>query len=297
MQGWRKAMEDAHCVLLETRPGTSIIGVFDGHCGMEASTFASTKLPEHILSELASASDEGRLDNAALRRVMCRAFVAADKASQTSVVGSAGSTAVSLTVLSGKMVCAFAGDCRAVLCRKESAVPLSHDHKPDQELESARIRASGNTVSSNGRINGRLGVSRGIGDAPFKKSEGGPEHQAVTAVPDVTVSEILPEDSFVVLGCDGIWERMSDTEVVEYVLQRMPEEGDLSAICAEICDKCLATSVPGKGCDNMTIAIVQFLRHEPVQPPFVTETTSPDLLSLWSDLHHTGVEYRLAGCT
>ena len=47
-------------------------------------------------------------------------------------------------------------------------------------------------------------MSRAIGDFEFKKNYAlGPEKQAITADPDVTVHDLTGEDEFLVLACDG----------------------------------------------------------------------------------------------
>ena len=44
---------------------------------------------------------------------------------------------------------------------------MSDDHKPENEGEKARIEKYGGKVKK-GRINGKLAVSRGFGDLPYK---------------------------------------------------------------------------------------------------------------------------------
>ena len=44
---------------------------------------------------------------------------------------------------------------------------MSNDHKPDDPSEQKRIEGSGNFVEQ-GRINGRLALSRALGDFEFK---------------------------------------------------------------------------------------------------------------------------------
>lgn len=60
-----------------------------------------------------------------------------------------------------RLTVANLGDCRAVLSRKGSAIPLSMDHKPTNEDEMTRIKEAGGWVS-NKRVNGVLAVSRFI---------------------------------------------------------------------------------------------------------------------------------------
>lgn len=69
--------------------------------------------------------------------------------------------------------------------------------------EKARITAAGGFVDF-GRVNGNLALSRAIGDFEFKKSADlSPEHQIVTAYPDVITHEISDDDEFLVIACDG----------------------------------------------------------------------------------------------
>ena len=74
-----------------------------------------------------------------------------------------GCTATVILITPDKIYCANSGDSRAVLKQGEEAVPLSHDHKPDNELESKRISAAGHNVA-NSRVDGNLALSRAFGD-------------------------------------------------------------------------------------------------------------------------------------
>ena len=46
---------------------------------------------------------------------------------------------------------------------------MSYDHKPENEIERARISAAGGTIIE-GRINGNLNLSRAIGDLEYKSN-------------------------------------------------------------------------------------------------------------------------------
>jgi protein phosphatase 2C family protein 2/3 len=45
---------------------------------------------------------------------------------------------------------------------------------------------------------------------------------------------------FAVLACDGIWDCMSSQQVVDFVLRRVAVGKELSVICEEMIDYCLA---------------------------------------------------------
>lgn len=132
-----------------------------------------------------------------------------------------GSTAIVLLIREGKMYIANVGDSRAVACWAGRTDPLSFDHKPSNELEAKRIQAAGGWVEFN-RVNGNLALSRALGDFVFKRNDDkSVEDQIVTALPDIEVRTISEELEFVVLACDGIWDVMSNTEVVSFIRTRI----------------------------------------------------------------------------
>ena len=120
-----------------------------------------------------------------------------------------------------KIYAANAGDSRCVLARKGKAVPLSFDHKPDDEGELKRIEKAGSVVTE-GRVDGNLNLSRALGDLKYKTNkELKPEEWPITANPDVRVEDLTSEDDFVIMGCDGIWETKSNDEMVAYIYDRL----------------------------------------------------------------------------
>ena len=74
--------------------------------------------------------------------------------------------------------------------------------------------------------------------------------------------EITPEVLFMVMACDGIWDCMSNQEVVNFVQKRIVDGKDLQTICEELMDWCLAPDafLGAVGCDNMSVIIVGFLQ-------------------------------------
>jgi len=182
-----------------------------------------------------------------------------------------------------RVFCANAGDSRAILSRAGCVVALSEDHKPENPGETARITKAGGFVQQmpgGARVQGDLNLSRAIGDLRYKKPDTvPPEEQIVTAFPEVRTFPLTSEDEFMVLGCDGIWERTGNQEMVDYVRPRIAtmENGtgcSLSKICGEICDKGLCPSMDpsqneafdGTGCDNMTVMIVQLKKDVSSEP-------------------------------
>lgn len=113
------------------------------------------------------------------------------------------------------------GDSRAVASFGGRVDALSLDHKPSNEAESKRIVAAGGWVEFN-RVNGNLALSRALGDFVFKRNDKkSQQEQIVTAYPDVQVRDINEELEFVVIACDGIWDVMTNEEVVAFIRMRI----------------------------------------------------------------------------
>lgn len=173
-----------------------------------------------------------------------------------------GCTAVVALLHDKELYVANAGDSRCVVCRNGKALEMSIDHKPEDQVEFDRIQKAGGRVTLDGRVNGGLNLSRAIGDHGYKMNKKvKPEEQMISALPDIKKITIGPEDDFMVLACDGIWNFMTSDDVVEFVQDRIADPTKkLTDICEEMFDYCLAphTKGDGTGCDNMTAIIVQF---------------------------------------
>ena len=129
-----------------------------------------------------------------------------------------GCTATVVLMFENEIYCSNAGDSRAVLAVNGTAKDLSEDHKPALEGERKRIHAAGSTITPEGRVDGNLNLSRSIGDLRYKKNKNlKPEEHPVTAFPDVMRVERAPDQDFIVIACDGIWETKTSQEVVDYV--------------------------------------------------------------------------------
>ena len=123
-----------------------------------------------------------------------------------------GCTAHVVLITEKHYVVANSGDSRSVLCRGSQAYALSIDHKPENQVESHRILNAGGKIEK-GRINSGLNLSRSFGDFSYKKNERLPaEKQMVICHPDVKVYERSSKDKFLLLGCDGIFEKYNQDE-------------------------------------------------------------------------------------
>ena len=109
-----------------------------------------------------------------------------------------------------KLYVANAGDSRCVMGKDGKAVEMSVDHKPESQIEIDRIEKAGSTIQD-GRVDGNLNLTRSLGDLKYKNREHlKPEEQAITANPDTYEFELDNNIDFILMGCDGIWEKRSN---------------------------------------------------------------------------------------
>lgn len=150
-----------------------------------------------------------------------------------------GSTAVACLITPSHVYLINCGDSRAILASGHRVALGTYDHKPINPNERERIQNAGGSVMIQ-RVNGSLAVSRALGDYEYKCVEGrGPCEQLVSPEPEVYVHERTLNDEFVVLACDGIWDVMTNDELMEFVHSRCKITNDLVKICNEILDMCL----------------------------------------------------------
>ncbi|KAK0557281.1 Protein phosphatase 2C 2 [Tilletia horrida] len=270
MQGWRISMEDAHATILKLEGGDdekskiSFFAVYDGHGGSAVAKYAGKTVHTRL-------ANTAQFKSADYEAALKRAFLATDEDLREDAAfanDSSGCTAVAALLVPGetseaarRIIVANAGDSRSVLSLKGEAKPMSYDHKPTNQKETTRIVGAGGFVEF-GRVNGNLALSRALGDFEFKGNHSlPPEDQAVTADPDVIVHAMTGEEEFLVLACDGIFDCLSNQQVVDFVRRGIANGKELSMICEEAMERCLApdTDLGGVGSDNMTICVVGLL--------------------------------------
>lgn len=190
------------------------------------------------------------LDNEIVHKSVERLLANPNKAGAAELIAPALSGSCGLLAFfdsySKNLRVAVTGDSRAVLgSRNEdgewTATALSTDQTGSNEEEAARIRSEHpgeeDSVIRRGRVLGSLEPTRAFGDARYKWTKGIQEQIArsffgrrspqelrsppyVTAKPVVTTTKIKPENGdFLVLGSDGLYEMLSNEEIVGLVVE------------------------------------------------------------------------------
>lgn len=268
--------------------GHALFGVMDGHGGDFTSEYASqnfvhlfsssSRLKKYANMSLGEQSNVpglgclrqalsetfGRLDIEIRKQQNLRnekKFLEISKQQETSEMPMrvryerSGSTCVVVLVTPSHLICANAGDSRAILRRAGKALPLSFDHKPNNAPELERIHQAKGFVKCK-RVDGDLAVSRGLGDFTYKSNEVlRVEQQKVIPNPEFVTYPRKKEDEFMILACDGIWDVANNEQCQSFVQSLLDQgESDLGLICEEAIDTCLDKNSR----DNMTISMVTF---------------------------------------
>ncbi|GMJ14910.1 hypothetical protein like AT1G18030 [Hibiscus trionum] len=265
-KGTRHTMEDAWVIMLDAildSPGKLRCGhfaIYDGHGGRLAAEYAKKHLHANVVS---AGLPRESLDVKAAKRAILEGFRKTDQdlLKESSSEGwQDGATAVCVWVIEKTVFIANIGDAKAVVARSVDgsdngssmkAIVLTREHKAIYPQERARIQKAGGTVSSNGRLQGRLEVSRAFGDRQFKKV-------GVVATPEIHSFDLTDREHFIILGCDGLWGVFGPSDAVEFVQKLLKEGLPVTAVSRRL----VREAVRERRCKDNCTAIVIVFRHK-----------------------------------
>jgi serine/threonine protein phosphatase PrpC len=128
-------------------------------------------------------------------------------------------------------------------------------------------------------VEGVLAVSRAIGDLNLKPY--------VTCDPEITTHSLSPEDQYLILASDGLWDVMSNEEVgtfitrfvfpttpffssqltsaflLTYFEKRISQRNEFQYLARDLCDEAILLG----SSDNITVLVVDVRNRIPPEPP------------------------------
>lgn len=192
-----------------------------------------------------------------------------------------GTTSVYCFLSNNHLVCANAGDSRAMLCSYVNghwqATQLSRDHKPDEPDEAARVRRSNGRIEQsrlqpgmampglrtqagmfygpkrvwlkNKQVPG-LAMTRSIGDMAATSV-------GVTAKPEITYfPNLSSNDKILVVASDGLWDRFSNHEIMMTIVNGFYQNRDAEGAIAFLMRESVERWTREQGMvDDITIVI------------------------------------------
>lgn len=262
------------------------VAVFDGHgqSGHMASHFVKEALTKGVASAAMSRADPSAdVENwyRQVHRELCESRELGARLSGTTA------TVVVHDVARQRLVVSHVGDSGVVLLRRSGAGGLvarrlTRDHKPELEEERARIEAAGGSVLFDGccqrvtrtGVGAALNMSRSLGDAAVHEGCG------VSAMPEVQVTSLGPEDVAVLVASDGIWEVISPQDAAKIVGAFPPHRAmeAAGALADEAVHRWFSLS-QGQAIDDITAVIAHFARPGgPASDEASTESPPPSSL-------------------
>tara|TARA_Y100000768_G_scaffold198226_1_gene149000 strand:- start:14427 stop:15215 length:789 start_codon:yes stop_codon:yes gene_type:complete len=252
--GRRESNEDKHKIL-ENLNGTydklnhiNFYAIFDGHGGKEVSTFLEKYLYKYFLSSKINYNDLHKLKyyiKKIYEKIDSKLYSKLKK-----TVYQTGSTALVSILHNNNNNCLQLylinlGDCRAIICNKNNkAKQLTEDHKPNTSTEKKRISDLGGKIYYDGydwRVL-NLSVSRAFGDFDSKPY--------ITHIPEIYRVTLNKHDKFMVMACDGLWDVMTNQDVVDFILKHIDNKKNIA--------KLLTQEAYNKGSQDNISVIIKF---------------------------------------
>jgi len=250
-------------------------GVYDGHGGKGCSFYLRDNLHKNI-NEFSSnevklgieKTEENFIKNEALNE-------------NGEIKDSSGSCGIIALIKGKKLIIGNVGDSRLVIFKNGLVSFATEDHKPDSDTEKKRIEAAGGKIYQNpsyfplyqnGKeieipwrvLPGRLSVSRTFGDIEAKEEKFGGMKGVVAALPDITEIELNEEYNFIVIGCDGIFDVVSNEELLECIkivlkekkINEVIKDEDIHELCGDFAAMIIKSALAKDSFDNISCIVI-----------------------------------------
>ena len=250
-------------------------GVYDGHGGKGCSFYLKENLHKNVkefsvngIKLAIEQTEEDFKKNEALNE-------------NEEIKDSSGSCAIILMIKGNKSIIANVGDSRLVIFKNGAVSFQTEDHKPGTEKEKKRIELAGGKIYQtpslfplfqNGKeieipwrvLPGRLSVSRTFGDIEAKSEKFGGMQNVVVALPDITEIELNDEYNFIVIGCDGIFDVLSNEELLDCLKIVLKEKkidefinnDDIHEICGDFAAMIIKSALAKDSFDNVSCIVI-----------------------------------------
>ena len=250
-------------------------GIFDGHGGKGCSSYLQDNLHKHI-QDFSAENLKEAIYNSENEFLTKYAIDINNNLKDTS-----GSCGVIAIIKHNKLIIANIGDSRIILFKNGKLFFQTEDHKPNTEREKERIKNSGGQVYQSQslipiyqKINlpwrvlpGRLSVSRTFGDIQAKVEKFGGKSGVIIPSPDINEFDLDESYDFMVIGCDGIFDVISNEEIFDIWKIVINEERyknlenkdiDINILCGDFADAIIKSSLFKNSYDNVSCIVVVF---------------------------------------
>lgn len=228
------------------KPNNILLTLFDGHGGDTVSSFLEHNFDKFLKKNISN--------EISLKKSISKTFFDIDKEIKEITVneGSTG-TIILITEEDNKQIlyCANIGDTRCCLFNKKNIEKLSYDHRVNDPKEKDRIILCGGHIR-NGRVNGKLMLSRTFGDFEFKNLGVKCEPYIIRKEIDLSV-----KNQFIILASDGLWDAIEDNFIEEFIYDTVEKENKNENITKQICDRLITECFNFGSSDNISVFVLK----------------------------------------
>ena len=279
---------------LKTWPKISYFGIFDGHGGEGCSEYLKDNFLQCLIKNPNFPIDIKKCLTETFEAIEDKFFK--EKCSSTEKYDGSGSCALTVLIFDNKLYIANLGDSRAILSLNggTKVKQLTNDHKPDNPKEFERamknkskiyvddsdepVRDVSKLVFIKDKTEfekhkkrkeviifreypSDLAVMRTIGDVKVKKKEFGGKSGTIINKPEIFIYDLTSADDFLILGCDGIYDDLSNQEVINaawYIYKNRSKEKnyDINELTQDACDMVIKYAMEKKTLDNLSCIII-----------------------------------------
>ena len=284
---------------MKTWPKISYFGIFDGHGGEECSEFLKNNYMNYLV-ENANFPFDIKLSMIESFQKIEDDFFKLKCKDNLEDSDKSGSCALVSVIFDNKIYIANIGDSRAIMSigGGTKVRQLTADQKPDNIKEFERALKNGSKIylddnddpdrdeskiefikdkaelekmkeikenSKEEKIfrvyPSDLAVMRTVGDIKAKKKEFGGIPGTIINIPEVYIFDINSSDDFIVMGCDGIFDDLSNQEIVNAAWtvfkHRATEKNyDIHELTQEACDLVIKFGLEKQTTDNLSCIII-----------------------------------------
>ena len=297
---------------MKSWPKISYFAIFDGHGGETCSEFLKENFLNFLIENKNFPYDIKTCFNETFEKAEEEFFKqkCGDTLEESDKSGSCALVAI---IFDNKLYIANIGDSRIIMSLNGGAKvkQLSSDHKPNNLKEYERAIKNGSKVyvddsddldRDESKLNfikdksdfekykkeeaegkkeeiifreypSDLAVMRTIGDIKAKKKEYGGNPGTIINKPEIFVYDISCNDDFVVMGCDGIYDDLSNQEIINaawYIFKNESKNKnyDIHELTGDACDMVIKYAMEKQTSDNLSCVIIglegleKFLRNK-----------------------------------
>ena len=285
---------------LKTWPKISYFAIFDGHGGEECSEFLKENYDKYLIENKNFPFDIKLSMIETFQKIEEDFFKLKCKEDSFEDSDKSGSCALVAIIFDNKVYIANIGDSRAIMSINggTKVKQLTVDHKPDNVKEFERALKTGSKIYLDDNDDpfrdestlefikdkielekmkeiknntddekifrvypSDLAVMRTIGDIKAKKKEFGGIPGTIINIPDIFIFEINSNNDFIVMGCDGIYDDLSNEEIVNAAWLVFKNRGkeknyDIHELSMEACDIIIKYGLEKQTTDNLSCIII-----------------------------------------